>query len=599
MKKYLFLAIALLGLASCAKDDLADGNKPIHSGEVEESYIAINLTAADITRAQGDAYQDGTEAERAVKSAYFFFFDEDGDPFPVNVNGNTVDKPGLTNGVNYLPAVINPTVGSETPNISDIKNAVLLLKTYQGDYPSQVVAVINWIPPTKAEENKGYSITELLQIMSNIRDVDGSFVMSNAVYADSEGGAVRIGVPITAADIFKDETAAINNPITIHVERIAAKISVSTVDGNTIFDLKKEFEGIGLPVGTNKIDVYAQILGWELYNDFSKSYLLKNIDSEWTTDELGFNWNDPSFYRSYWASSIPYANIDANNGYKMTYNADEIAANGFYDEYGYTIGNYANVLLGNYTDKAYTYVGENTNYYPAKSLDECTKIILKAQLVQKVGETYEPVEIARWFATEYAGKENLLIAVANTIKYKYYYKAQDQAATPTTIGPNDLTIVHGDSAGAPETVKDYQVYFQLSNPTDETIYGVKKDWYTKDNSGKLVTITDEDLNAELAALEPALLYENGQTFYFVDVKHLTVGTETQKQGEYGIVRNHIYNVKINSIGGYGSPIYIGDSYLKDPEYPIDPENQGSFVSAEVRILSWRLVDQLVDIQPNN
>ena len=301
MKKYLFLAIALLGMASCAKDDLADGNKPIHSREVEESYIAINLSAADITRAEG-AYQDGTEAERAVKSAYFFFFDNNGNPFPVNVNEGAINNPGSTNGINYLSAVIDPTVGSETPNISDIKNAVLLLKTYRGDYPSQVVAVINWTPPT----NKGYSIEELLDIMSNIRGDGNSFIMSNAVYADSEGGAVRIGVPITEADIFKDETAAINDPITIHVERIAAKISVSTEAGNKLFNLNKEFECIGLPVGTNKIDVYAQILGWVLYNDFSKSYLLKNINSAWTTNELGFNWNDPSFYRSYCASSIPY-----------------------------------------------------------------------------------------------------------------------------------------------------------------------------------------------------------------------------------------------------------------------------------------------------
>jgi hypothetical protein len=137
MKKYLFLAIALLGLASCAKDDLADGNKPIHSREVEESYIAINLSAADITRADGDdGYLDGTEAERAVKSAYFFFFDGDGKPFPVNVKEGAIDKPGSTNDINYLSAVIDPTVGSATPNISDIKNAVLLLKTYQGKYPS-------------------------------------------------------------------------------------------------------------------------------------------------------------------------------------------------------------------------------------------------------------------------------------------------------------------------------------------------------------------------------------------------------------------------------------------------------------------------------
>lgn len=600
MKKYLFLAIALLGLASCTKDDIANGNNPIHNGEIEESYIAINLAASDVTRAEGDAYQDGTEAERAVKSAYFFFFDAEGNAFPVNVNQGTIDQPGLANGINYLPAVINPTLGSETPNISDIKNAVLLLKTYQGEYPSQVVAVINWIPSDKSEENKGYSIEELLDIISNIRGVENSFIMSNAVYADSEGGNVKIGVPITETDIFKDETAAINDPITIHVERIAAKISVSTDSGNTLFNLNKKFDGIGNPLGAgNAIDVYAQILGWELYNDFSESYLLKNIDPSWTANNLGFNWNDPSFYRSYWASSIPYSGIDAaNNGYKMTYDETEIEANGFFNEYGFTVSNYTDVLAGNYLDKAYTYIGENTNYVPGNTQNLCTKIILKAQLVKQVNEsTYTPVEIARWYATEYAGKENLLIAVANTIKYKYYYMAQD--GTPTTIGPNDLTIVHGDSVGAPTNVKDYQVYFQLSNPTDENIYGVKRTWYKKDNNGDLEEISDDTVNSELAALEPALLYENGETFYYVDVKHLPVGINTQKQGEYGIVRNHIYNVKISGIGGYGSPIYIGDSYIKDPEYPIDPTDEGSFVSAEVRVLSWRLVDQEVDIQPNN
>lgn len=588
MKKYLFLAIALLGLASCAKDDLADGNKPIHSGEVEESYIAINLTAADITRAEGDDYQDGTEAERAVKSAYFFFFDDLGNPFPVNINEDTINQPGLANGVNYLQAVINPTVGSETPNISDIKNAVLLLKTYEGEHPKQVVAVINWIPPTKDGENKGYSIEELLGIMSNIRSVDDSFVMSNAVYADAGHTKANIGVPITEADLFKDQAAALNDPITIHVERIAAKISVSTVDGNTLFDLEKPFDGIGIPVGANAINVYAQILGWELYNDFSQSYLLKNIDPTWADSSIGFSWNDPLFYRSYWASSIAYDQIGANNGFKMTYNADEIAANGFFNEYGFTVSDYnAVVLQGTYTDKAYTYVGENTNYVPGETQNPCTKIVLKAQLVQKVDETYKPVEIARWFATEYAGKENLLIAVANTIKYNYFKKIGEDYVY---IAPEDLMTVKGNGTIAPLT----HVYFKLNNTNNES--GESLDWYIKDNNGTPTKVEDDWVNDELAKLEPALLYEDGQTFYFVDVKHLQVSNTTVDKGEYGIVRNHIYNVKINSIGGYGSPIYIGDSYLKDPEYPTVPEDEGSFVSAEVRILSWRLVDQEVDIQ---
>ncbi|MBO7313137.1 MAG: fimbria major subunit, partial [Alistipes sp.] len=62
-----------------------------------------------------------------------------------------------------------------------------------------------------------------------------------------------------------------------------------------------------------------------------------------------------------------------------------------------------------------------------------------------------------------------------------------------------------------------------------------------------------------------------------------------------IVRNHIYDININSIGGYGSPIYTGVEFN---EYPAISDQQ-SFVSAKINILSWRLVSQSVDIQPQN
>ena len=76
MKKYLFLALAVFGLVSCV-DNESDNNSPVHSGEIEESYIAINLSASGTTRAK-TGYDDGTEAERAVSHADFFFFDEEG-----------------------------------------------------------------------------------------------------------------------------------------------------------------------------------------------------------------------------------------------------------------------------------------------------------------------------------------------------------------------------------------------------------------------------------------------------------------------------------------------------------------------------------------
>ena len=100
------------------------------------------------------------------------------------------------------------------------------------------------------------------------------------------------------------------------------------------------------------------------------------------------------------------------------------------------------------------------------------------------------------------------------------------------------------------------------------------------------------MNTILKGVPSAVLYTNGETFYYVDIKHLG---NTGKAAEFGIVRNHAYNITINSIKGYGSPVYIGNAFL---EYPETPE-QNTYVSAKINILSWRLVNQEVNITPGN
>ena len=92
MKKYLFLARAAMSFAACTEK--IDDNNP-QTGELEESYIAINLMSADLdTRAATDSYgyEEGTTAERAIKTAYFFFFDAEGNAF--NVTGAPATAPG-------------------------------------------------------------------------------------------------------------------------------------------------------------------------------------------------------------------------------------------------------------------------------------------------------------------------------------------------------------------------------------------------------------------------------------------------------------------------------------------------------------------------
>lgn len=550
MKKMLFVALAALGFVACDNSDLGESNA--HSGEVETSYMAINLSAVDnSTRAADGVYQEGDAAERVVNSAYFFFFNADGSAFPVTATeGNPATAPA-TEGVNWVSAVLT-NKGEEMPNVSDVKNAVLVLSTYEGNYPSQMVAVLNWAPTP----GEAYDLAEL-GAATGIQNNDDSFVMSNAVYSD--GTKAVVGTPITESDIFKDEANAKANPVTIYVERIAAKVTVTAK--NTVTDNRFKVTK-PVTIGGSDKDVYVQVMGWELYNDFAQSYLLKHIDPTWT--ELGFTWNDADWYRCYWAESLPFSGI---------------AENTFPTTFSLAMGNNTEVLAGTYADNTYTYVGENTNYALADA-SKCTKVILKAQLQEMVSEgNYQPLALARWYSTYYAGEEDLRTAVASTIKFQYYWY-DNESGKYVTIGPDDLQIVKVEGTN---TVK-----FQLSTTAQV------KSWFTKSGT-EYEAKSSEVMNNLLGTnIEEAIYYESGETLYSVDIAHLGYKLPGNQLGDYGVVRNHIYNVVINSFGGFGSPVYTPEENL---DYPDDPTTTGDYVSAEVRVLSWRLVSQEVDVQP--
>ena len=580
MKKYLFIALAALGFAACAEK--MDDNSPVQKGELEESYIAINLMAADVdTRAVTDpvgnadeyGYEQGTTAERAIISAYFFFFDAEGNAF--NVTGNPASAPG--GSVNHLSLNItdqNPAASS-LPNVSDIKNAVLVLKTYTGIYPSQIVAVLNWTP----DANTAYDLDELHEALATIGNDNNGYVMSNSVYMDGAGNVVD-AVPLTAANIKTTPEAAKAAPINIYVERTAAKVVLTAngkVEGtDNIFDTQKNSTPV-LSAGTSsEIDVYVKLHGWELYNDYNSSSLLKNIDTTWDPVDLGLTWNDIPYYRCYWALSQGTAHDDS---FSWTYNDDTKAAKGFQTNYGFKVASAAD-----YADrKTYTYCGENTN-------DEAlrTKVILKGQLMQKNSDEYEPLELASWYGTEYAGNKALRIAVANSLKYTLYYFDETNSKY-ISIDPDDLICVEGTKVNA----EAYEVGFQLT-----TEAATNKRWYQYSSSEGYKVFGDTDVagdnaakaNEYLKSVQPALLYASGQTYYIVDIKHLG---KKDTPSEYGIVRNHVYQIDIESIKGYGSPVYNGSSNLENPEYP--EVSESSYVAARINVLSWKVVKQQVNV----
>lgn len=584
MKKYLFIALAALGFAACTEK--GEDNAPIQNAELEESYIAINLMAADSdTRAATDSYgyELGTEAERVVKSAHFFFFDENGNPFNlISETNSPATAPGGSK--NHLQLNINPMAGQEGDNInvSDISNAVLILNTYKGIYPKQVVAVLNWTP-----DNKPYSLDDLHTITSSlVNSVNGGYVMSNSVYmVDDDSKKMFDAVAIAEENIKKNAGDAMAAPINIYVERIAAKVVLTAsgnVADNNIFSTQKTSSLITLE-GITSTEVFVQLNGWELYNDYNTSYLVKNIDTSWTTNSLGLSWNDSPYYRCYWAQS---QSDDLSDTFAWEYTNDVKTAKGFSTEYGFNVASTAD-----YTDTTtYTYCGENTRAW-SETNDVRTKVILKGQLMKKTGDnSYEPLTLAQWYGNDYAGVDNLKTAVANSLAYTLFYY-DTELAKYVSIQPNDI-----ECAETVATEKSYQTGFILSTN------GQQKNWFTYSSATGVYTAlaavdSQEAMinatNAYLAAnVVPALVYSEGQTYYIVDIRHL--GNDLEKPAYYGVVRNHVYQIDILTIKGYGSPVYNGFSNIVTPEYPQVYDD--TYVAAKINVLSWKVVKQGVNIE---
>lgn len=502
----LFWILAALAIVGCQKTDEVVVDGPQIGGD--QSYVAINIKANDdVTRAA--AYEDGTADEQAISTAAFFFFDNSGNPFNVNANGNYVNVAIADNG------------GEQDPNIESMTDPVVVVERYKGEFPSKIVAVLNYTATANV------SMADLTATLNGAGHTGGkNFIMSNSVYMDATG-AVIDATTLTIDNFQTSVEKAIDNPVTIYVERMTAKVSVN--DGDQTFDT-------GIKV--NDKAVYAKIEGWDLVGNQLNSYFVKSINPTWTDADLGFVWNDPAYRRSYWTGKCVTAAVSNAFTYSSLTN----------------------------TDDSVEYIGEQVG---AANTDR-TKYIVAATLQDDAGAA---IEVAQWYGTYYVGQEALLAAVAPTLKTKLMKK---DGSTYTAIDDDQLMCVAGSS-----DVESYEVIFQLKTGVATT------DWYSFDGATYTAVA---DPNAVLATIEPAKIWSDGMTYYYADVKHL--GQEG-KAGEYGIVRNHAYKVTITGVMGLGTPVYDPDQQIEEPEKPSDKE---TYISAQINVLSWRLVEQNVTLK---
>lgn len=730
---YGMTALATLGLAACSSEDLPVDNGNPGSSDGNESYyvsVAIHGDMGNGTRAganngnpeEGDTdFGNGTGQESVVKNAYFVFYNEKGD-----LIGNIVN-------VDLGEAVTNPT---PTGTVESYYYQVVRVDTYKGQgKPKQVLCYINPVSPAALQ-------TSLNEIQTVTRDnvTTGSgtnqlFPMSNSVYYasnDVNATSPNIAAQITDGQVFETEAAAQEAAkkgqaadaadtdkakiLNIYVERYAAKLTLNmATDAIEPYETSTKNDA-GTDVG---VDFTFVVDGWALNAEAKQIYAIKNfrvqgetgqilpdnytwtklngrinpatppvsvIDGavvdptaaplDWTTQ--AWQWNNPSYHRSYWACSPAY--------FQDTYPevASDITANSpqRYLSYWDVIGREANPDAGiaAVEKKGYTlaegatahYFRETTVGLPALASQNPAAAVASVILcghyqIAVDGQTgtlenttfYTYMRDANnkpyvYFDNNASGATDAA-KIASTVTgttslYKRFLQQQTTLYKKTTVNGADVytlldikneddlkTLVALTEVGeisadvkdaatgagvTPMKLADRQRTLQIKSGVT-----IPAGVYVANGNGYqlLVSALDEDaevakgqitvLNANVALMNQvgyAVCYTAGAGFFNIPVKHYgwyrngntqKNVTETKEDGttttnpntkninwnivrvgDFGIVRNHSYQLTINSITGLATGIGNKTTPIVPPA-----DTKDYYMAYRVNILKWAIV----------
>ncbi len=643
----LFFGLSVFALmCSCTENELETNVPNFKDGE---AYISVRLTDANtLTRASAvndnDGYVNGLTTERDVKNAYFYFYD---------ANGNYVAQGSAWND------------GQENSTDSYIEfdaNTVVVLKGLtKNNYPKYMVTVLNRPEKFEYKETLEAMKTAIAGIENGYYEENGKkyFTMSTTSY---KGGTddydtynhqdEQYFTTVVHTDNFSTEPIDLGNygngandikPVTVYVERLAAKVSLTSnltaasdlnwfEEGKTYYEVTTTVAGLDNDGGSNGNEeepvnaeekMYISFDGWRLNATAKQTYMSKNINTAWNHDASSDNslgvmnvqtgwyedWNKSGHKRSFWGMSRNYGNStmtypDVANDFYTTGTFVDLDNNplNYYALYksdnsgGFLIADGCLTSLSDNTENNpnYTYSNENTNtsdeladHFPSA----VTSVILAATVYDKDGKAADYVRYSGMLFTEDAFKQNILANAGLNLYKKSRNEQNEDIYTP--VGKEDVELEDMNDGNVKlvftETFKAI-----LANETDNKTLVDGAD----ESAADVTNLTE--YSQKLVGANNMFVgngYKGGRMYYNIPIEHLNnaeiIEGETAKtipEGKYGIVRNHWYQITINKLEHLGKGIY-------EPEEVIVPgeEDDKYYLGADIKILSWKIVSQGVDL----
>lgn len=527
-------------------------------------------------------------------------------------------------------AYVNPTSVASGSVDQSFGRALCLKRGLEQIVPSSIV------PSTDGKNHTGFTMTNSVYYDTTVPangPVIAATVPEDALFDDEE----------TAK---KDENTS--KEITIYVERVVAKVTLTnTADA---FTPKPATAADANDANNHiVIDGYTLSfvpVAWAVNNLEKETFLIKNFrsqntDGTATTEITNLDYttaNDANhmggLQNPSWNYYLPTQESDLdqiNNGHRSFWAFSPTYFNG---------GKYPETadIYGNGTDFSLYYLCYKTiangqkgwalKYNNGFSADECIYTLENTMrpsvIADNMGRVMSSATIVGYYTLT---KNNTTITDANDKPATFYvsrgngdatkYKIWEAADMLTAfMGKNSVILVNNGTTEAP----DYKPAtdkndFEVIHPSSD-VYGnaplasrhvtlqlkstavASGKYYYVNTNGVTVPITTTNINEANFNLYSSLSnefgmiegFQNGKAYFNVPIKHLWAKTGNDlgsaTLGEYGVVRNHAYNIEITGIQGLGTGV-------ENPEDPIIPnvDKKQYYVRTKIHVQRWRLVPQ--------
>ncbi|WP_455665194.1 Mfa1 family fimbria major subunit [Phocaeicola sp.] len=530
-KRNLFmLAFAALAFAACSNDDIVsqEGGDGSITNPTGEAWMSLSIQTPSSVAGRGlhnPDKENGTSAESLVSSLRVLFFDDDAtDPKYVGekvfANMAEAGNPG------------QPSGGvSQSFKVPEGAKRILIVANPGPGFPTTIT-------PGTAYSAVNTAITET-SVKTNLA-ASGKFMMSNA-----KGRLEPSLADGTDTDLalYSTADAASQHPLSIHIDRVVAKVRVYVTEASDVATV--DLEGWTLNVTNTKyFPVSERTLTWN--ENPANTGARGTCITPYDLYKIGSYRVDPN----YGNSNSPQALAD----YTVV-TADPTA---------WTASGSAEYCL------------ENTQVAADNLYKYTTQVLLKAKFVpkqyQKPDGTYSATQDADgWIMINNAG---------NAAEYGYFTFATLMEWIEAEL---NLKYAPGtpDPAGVATPITDeYNAYLAALGITPITLPTASGTSVSTLMTSFNATITTVKTKADRAqTVGNFTYYLGGYSYYRIMIKHDDTNAATNALGEFGVVRNSVYDINVTKFNNPGYPT------IPEPGDEPDEEDK-AWLAVQIDVNPW-------------